>query len=139
MRNVRRIGAALVFVLVACGGAASEGPGPGAPTNPGTPESDTRDEPGGVVSSPPNEAPKSPPAGPFACGLPAPVSSEDACTKDADCAPAEPCHARACVAVAKARPRGPDTVCTMSIDCQSADVNPCACYEGRCALTPKGP
>ena len=73
---------------------------------------------------------------PLACRLPAPVSSDDACAKDADCAPAEPCHARACVAASKARPRTPDTVCTMSVDCSSADVNRCACYEGRCALVP---
>jgi hypothetical protein len=73
----------------------------------------------------------------FGCGLTAPVSSDDACSKDADCAPSTPCHARACVAASKATPRTPDTVCTMNIDCQSADVNPCSCYEGRCALVPK--
>ncbi|HRI65613.1 MAG TPA: hypothetical protein PK156_15300 [Polyangium sp.] len=75
----------------------------------------------------------------FGCRLSAPVVSDDACSKDADCAPSTPCHARACVAVAKATPRTPDTMCTMNIDCQSADVNPCSCYQGHCALVPKNP
>jgi hypothetical protein len=71
-----------------------------------------------------------------ACRLPAPLKSEDACTTDADCGVSEPCHAHACVAKAKSRPRTPDTMCTMVMDCQSADVNRCGCFEGRCALIP---
>lgn len=74
-----------------------------------------------------------------ACKLPAPRVSEDACTTDADCGPSEPCHAKACVAKAKSKPRTPDIMCTMNIDCESADVNRCGCYEGRCALIPPNP
>lgn len=74
---------------------------------------------------------------PFAgCRLPAPVVSDDACVIDADCGVSEPCHARACVAKAKSRPPGPDTVCTRELVCTSADVNRCGCLEGRCALIP---
>ncbi len=112
MRNVRRTCAALTLVLVACAGTADPGPGPNEPPGAATPS-------------------------PLVCALPAPVKSEDTCAKDADCAPSVPCHARACVAASRAVSRTPDTVCTMSIDCQSADVNPCLCYEGRCALVPK--
>jgi len=71
-----------------------------------------------------------------ACRLPAPRKSDDACATDADCGVSEPCHAHACVAKAKSRPRTPDTMCTMIMDCQSADVNRCGCFEGRCALIP---
>jgi hypothetical protein len=74
------------------------------------------------------------------CKLPAPKKSDDACTTDADCAPSVPCHAPACVARAKAVPKTPDTICTMMLDCGSADVNRCGCLEGRCALIPpQGP
>jgi len=89
----------------------------------------TSDKPSNGGTSEPN----------FACRLPSPVPSEDTCTKDADCAPSVPCHARACVAASKATPRTPDIMCSMNIDCQSADVNPCSCYQGHCALVPKNP
>jgi hypothetical protein len=93
------------------------------------------------------DAPPPPPALPVAtasasapvfpsCRLPAPVKSDDACTTDADCGPSDPCHAHACVAKAKSRPRAADTVCTQVMDCASTDANRCGCYEGRCALIP---
>lgn len=72
----------------------------------------------------------------FACRLPAPVTSDDACSQDSDCAPAVPCHARACVARAKAQPPKADTVCTRQLVCDSIDVNRCGCHEGRCSLVP---
>ena len=71
-----------------------------------------------------------------ACHLPAAKKSEDACKTDADCGPSAPCHAMACVAKAKSKPRTPDTMCTMMMSCDSADANRCGCYEGRCALIP---
>ena len=64
------------------------------------------------------------------------MKSGDACKIDADCDVASPCHAHACVAKAKAKPRTPDTMCTEMLDCASADVNHCACVEGVCALAP---
>jgi hypothetical protein len=71
-----------------------------------------------------------------ACHLPAAKKSEDACKTDADCGPSDPCHALACVAKAKSKPRTPDTMCTMMMSCESADANRCGCFEGRCALIP---
>ncbi|MFT3768815.1 MAG: hypothetical protein QM820_25505 [Minicystis sp.] len=70
------------------------------------------------------------------CRLPAPVKGGDACATDADCGVSDPCHAHACVAKAKSRPKTPDTMCTMMMDCASADVNRCGCFEGRCSLIP---
>ncbi|WP_170319420.1 hypothetical protein [Polyangium spumosum] len=125
MQTLRWSCAALVLVLAACAGSAAEGPGssePGA-KEPASTEPATNEPP--------------PAAGPITCGLPAPVVSEDPCTKDAECAPSEPCHAHACVAVAHAKPRTPDTVCSTMLDCKSVDANPCVCHEGRCALVPK--
>lgn len=57
----------------------------------------------------------------------------DPCESDADCVPADCCHAAACVA----RTNGPscgDVMCTMecrqgTIDCGGG----CLCHEGRCA------
>ncbi|MDC0748258.1 hypothetical protein [Polyangium mundeleinium] len=142
MRNVRSICAALALALVACAGAAEPGPETTTPPPSGEPTAEPGVSggggPGAAVSSPVASSPPSGAApGPFVCSLPAPVKSDDACTKDADCAPSVPCHARACVAASRAEPRKPDTVCSMMADCQSADVNPCMCYEGRCALVPK--
>lgn len=71
-----------------------------------------------------------------ACHLPAAKKSEDACKTDADCGPSDPCHAMACVAKAKSKPKTPDTMCTMMMSCESADANRCGCFEGRCALIP---
>jgi hypothetical protein len=132
---MRSLSFTLVLALASCG--ASSDPGDTkVPTASGGPNGDSEQKVPTTfddAKTPPTSEPS------FACRLPAPVSSDDACSKDADCAPSSPCHARACVAVGKATPRTPDTVCTMNIDCQSADVNPCSCYEGRCALVPKSP
>ena len=134
--------------LLGCGGSATEGSGPQTPA----PDVVVPGAVPGVVAGSPGEgssdtAPPPPPNAPsnfgngpnLSCKLPAPVKSEDACSKDADCAPSVPCHARACVAAEKAQPRTPDMVCTTIADCQSADTNRCSCYEGRCALVPPGP
>jgi len=151
MGKLRRISGAstalLALALLACGGQSAASGGPKnaeaavdtGVAGPGTKGSDVPPNQGEVVASPPASGSTNPVPGPFACRLPAPLASDDTCSRDADCAPAEPCHARACVAVAHAHARGPDTVCTMSIDCQSADVNRCACYEGRCSLVPPSP
>lgn len=79
------------------------------------------------------------PVGPaLGCRLPAPKKSDDACTNDADCGVSEPCHAKACVARAKSHPATPDTMCTRSLECHTADANKCGCFEGKCALIPGG-
>lgn len=70
------------------------------------------------------------------CHLPAAKKSDDACKLDADCAPSDPCHAPACVARAKAKPRKPEIMCTMMMGCETADANRCGCFEGRCSLIP---
>ena len=97
------------------------------------------------ASPPPGSAVASPPAGqpddtapPMhrACRLPAAKKSEDACKTDADCGPSDPCHALACVAKAKSKPKKPDTMCTMMMGCETADANRCGCFENRCALIP---
>jgi hypothetical protein len=71
------------------------------------------------------------------CGLCDPLPSGDACKSDADCAPEVPCHAKACVAVAKSKPRTKDVMCTQQLECASADVNACGCVKGFCALYKK--
>lgn len=58
---------------------------------------------------------------------------EDACASDADCVPAECCHAAACVARERA-PSCEDAMCSAecrygTIDCGGG----CLCYQGRCA------
>lgn len=73
------------------------------------------------------------PAGEPSGDEPALVIGEDACTTDADCAPAECCHAAACVGRANAPACG-DAMCTMecrygTMDCGGG----CLCHEGRCA------
>jgi hypothetical protein len=95
---------------------------------------------GGVVSSPPS-LPVTPEDGASdghrrVCHLPAARKSDDSCKADADCGPSDPCHARACVARAKSKPRTPDIMCTMMLGCDTADANRCGCFEGRCALIP---
>ena len=72
-----------------------------------------------------------------ACGLPAPLKGEDDCAADADCGPSDPCHAHACVAAKKAKPRGATTMCTEIMDCKSTDANDCRCFEKKCALVPR--
>jgi hypothetical protein len=88
------------------------------------------DNPGGNPGEPkPNPTQR-------ACHLPAAKKSADACKSDADCGPSDPCHAQACVAKAKSKPKTPDTMCTMMMSCDTADANRCGCFEGRCALIP---
>lgn len=70
------------------------------------------------------------------CKLPLPKRSDDVCGADADCGPSNPCHAPACVAKTKSRPPTQDTMCTQSLECDTADANRCGCLEGRCALIP---
>lgn len=120
-----------LLAAVALGACSTDPPPP--PVTPVTPAGPITTAPIGPIPSP---APTMtvPPA-PM-CRLPAPVKSDDACASDADCGPSEPCHARACVARQKSRPKGPDTMCTMKLDCASVDVNRCGCFEGRCALIP---
>ena len=107
-------------------------PGPGvvmsSPTEP--PPVDTNAPMAGKPGDPPPEAPRN------LCRLPAPKKSDDACKIDADCAPSDPCHAKACVAKAKSKPRTPDIMCTSMLACETADANRCGCLEGRCALIP---
>lgn len=71
------------------------------------------------------------------CSLCKPVISDDACTTDADCAPATPCHAEACVARSKAQALPPGVSCTAILRCETVDANTCGCLEGRCALYPR--
>lgn len=61
------------------------------------------------------------------------VLSSDACETDADCVPAECCHAAACVAATRAPSCG-DAMCTL--DCRYGTLDcggGCVCFEGRCA------
>lgn len=68
-----------------------------------------------------------------ACDAGSIVLSDDACERDADCAPVECCHASACGAAARA-PSCAGAQCTLecregTIDCGGS----CLCLEGRCA------
>ncbi|APR80352.1 Hypothetical protein A7982_05699 [Minicystis rosea] len=114
-------------------------PQPPLPPGPIVTSAATSSPPVGTGAPPglgqPNQ-PSQPSLKPPECRLPAPVKSTDACSSDADCGVSDPCHAHACVAKAKSRPKTPDTMCTMVMDCASADVNRCGCLEGRCALIP---
>jgi hypothetical protein len=68
------------------------------------------------------------------CALCDPLVSDDPCAKDDDCAPQTPCHAKSCVAKAKAQPRTPGTMCTQDLQCDSTDSNACSCVKGKCTL-----
>lgn len=68
------------------------------------------------------------------CSLCNPVVSDDACSSDADCAPATPCHAEKCVARAKAVALAPGASCTAIMRCDTTDANACGCRDGHCAL-----
>jgi len=116
---------------------------PVAPTGPGraavTPPADGP-EAGAAALAPKNDnaAAEAREVAPLCgCGLCAPVVSDDACSTDADCAPAVPCHADRCVAKAKAQPRNPGTACTMNLLCNTVDANTCGCHQGKCALMPR--
>lgn len=139
---MRPVSFSLVLVLVGCSASSPHPPNPSSQNGEGANEGDSAKGPTSSSSDQPKvgNSETSPPSDiNFGCRLPAPVRSDDACTKDADCAPSVPCHAHTCIAASKATPRTPDTVCTMNIDCQSADVNPCSCYDGRCTLVPANP
>jgi hypothetical protein len=61
------------------------------------------------------------------------VIGEDPCSSDADCVPAQCCHASACVLATNAPSCG-DALCTM--DCQMGTIDcggGCLCHNGRCA------
>jgi hypothetical protein len=120
-------GTAVVVDVAATPPAASASTSP-APTSTSTP----------IVKAPPSSSAPSGFALPFrgGCKLAEPRKSDDACTTDADCGVAEPCHAKACVAKAKSNPPTPTTTCTRNLVCDSSDVNRCGCFEGRCALLP---
>ena len=131
----RCAGALALLGAIALGAAAcSKGPTPAAASSANGPA------PGNAPDDRPRLAP---PALSFRlpnakhCGLGEPVKSEDACSSDADCGPSEPCHAHACVAAAKAKPRTADVMCTEMMDCRSTDANDCRCLEGQCALVPR--
>ena len=106
------------------------GPGPAASSPAGSPTVET------TAPTPGKPGDLAPDATHRVCHLPAAKKSDDACKLDADCAPSDPCHARACVARARSKPRTPDIMCTMMMACETADANRCGCLEGRCALIP---
>lgn len=111
---------------------------------PGEPASPTVTVPdGGGSSVEPVEAGSDPvtqvDAGPKLCGcaLCEPLVSDDDCKSDGDCAPLTACHAKACVAKAKAQPRASNTACTEDFQCNAVEANPCSCFHGKCALVPR--
>lgn len=71
------------------------------------------------------------------CSLCAPVVSADPCTKFEDCAPDAVCHAKGCVAKAKAPVPPPNLSCTQDFQCNAIEANACGCFEGKCALMPR--
>jgi hypothetical protein len=92
-------------------------------------------------SSVPSETPTN---GSFPLGaVKAPLLSDDACVKDADCAPITTCHPDRCVAVANVGTLPPGTMCTEmcmggTLDCA---YNHCGCAankdgQKRCAVLP---
>jgi hypothetical protein len=127
--------AAWAFGLGACFVATQPLPEPA--TGPGSPGAAAPTE-GSAVAQPMPGSPNAPSKDPSnrVCHLPAAKKSDDACKADVDCSPLDPCHAKACVARAKSKPRTPDTMCTTIAVCDSADANRCGCFEGRCALIP---
>lgn len=71
------------------------------------------------------------------CSLCRPVVSDDPCTKFEDCAPDALCHAKRCVAKAKAPAPRSDVSCTQDFQCDAIEANACGCFEGKCALMPR--
>ena len=122
----------LLLLLAACGGPTPLADTPDPPPAGDGPEAGPAVAPGGGAPMPIAAAGPSP----GACHLPEPLLSGDACQTDADCGVSAPCHAAACVAVAKAQPPDADTVCTKSLECRTADANRCGCHQGQCALVP---
>ena len=78
-------------------------------------------------------------AGPKLCGcsLCDPVVSADPCKTADDCAPDAVCHAKGCVAKAKAPPVPPNLACTQDFQCNAIEANACGCFEGKCAMVPR--
>jgi hypothetical protein len=129
--------APVVILFAACGPPPAPHPVPERADPPVTTSPDTPVSSAPSASAAPSVSEPAPPTDRvLECKLPAPVKSQDACKSDADCGVSDPCHARACVAREKARPPNKQTVCTMIMDCLSADRNPCVCSEGVCALVP---
>jgi hypothetical protein len=130
----RSIGSVLGFALVL--GACEEGPPAVSPVPSATPVSS---ETAPIVQKDSGADTATAFSGTKVCGcsLCEPVVSDDACTKDDDCAPKTACHAKACVAKANAEVRGPNTMCTQDLHCDSIDANKCGCLKGKCALQPK--
>lgn len=115
---------------------------PALPSTAGTTDSPPAGSEPPPIKLPPPPSGAAPSSGPtpniFRCQLPTPVLSDDACASDADCGPATPCHATACVAKAKSQPPAAGIMCTREMRCNSADANRCGCYQGRCGLIPPG-
>ncbi|MGF1466183.1 MAG: hypothetical protein ACFCGT_08610 [Sandaracinaceae bacterium] len=100
--------------LVACGGANGH-PDPTAPAPP-TAEGEAEGE---AEAGHDAEAPL--------------VLGQDPCATDADCVPAQCCHAAACVSAERAPACG-DAICTMECRSRTMDCGGgCVCHEGRCA------
>lgn len=107
--------ALLALMLVACGGT--------APVEDRTITLDQGDETSDSVSAEPTAG-----GGDDSLNV-----GEDACETDADCVPADCCHASSCVAQEHAPSCG-DAMCTQecrygTLDCGGG----CLCHEGRCA------
>ena len=65
-----------------------------------------------------------------------PAPASNSCTADADCMPAECCHAKECVAMANGPENCADMMCTEecregTMDCGAGK---CACIEGECGV-----
>jgi len=129
-KNRGTFGALSIAWLAACSGASLEVATPDLPT----PELQLSDA--GINLSLRSPPPATTGDAFFACRLPAPVRSDDTCAADAECAASTPCHARACVGRANARPADATTICTRQMACDSVDANRCGCLEGRCSLIP---
>ncbi len=140
MRAYFALGVAAILTFGACGGSPPPAPTtttmtvPAASAPPVASVAPAAPVPPSASSAAPGASPKGKLCG---CSLCEPAISEDACSADADCAPSTPCHAEQCVAKAKAIPRKPGEMCTMLMNCASADANACGCFKGKCALTPR--
>lgn len=114
------------FLLAACGGADESAIAPNVVDTP-APGDEVPAEQGELTEQgEPSEEAEPPEGGELVVG-------DDPCTTDADCVPADCCHAAACVAQTNAPDCG-GAMCTMecrygTIDCGGG----CLCHEGRCA------
>lgn len=139
MRAPLRLVASLALAIPAGSVGLSCTPAPAPP--PPVVETPPAPAPPGTGTPRPPPAPPGPGAGHLPVGEPgaAPgatpdvIVGTDVCQTDADCMPAQCCHATACVGKAKA-PSCADAMCTRecrggSIDCGGG----CLCQQGRCA------